>query len=785
MGAKSACDLPRNRQQVKNLKCSLKNGQSSSNESHSNTDVLAQVMQMCKESSGGETAFVRSVECAPEPMCVLATDQQLVDMERFCTGDVSSVLSVDPTFNLGTFYVTPTTYHNLLVETNGDNNPILLGPILIHQTKTFRPFHYFASTMIRLNPRLIGLKAFGTDGESELIKAFQMCFPNAVHLRCTNHLRQNVKDKLRDLNVSQSVSKEILADIFGTRIGTHFESGLADAQSEALFRKSLDRLKVRWNNLEKSCNSNETEPQFHAWFCRYKAEDIIKCVLPVVRSKAGYKNPTCFFTTNSSESLNHLIKQEVEWKESQLPKLIDSLKAIANDHHSELEKAVINRGEWHFTAQYESLVVSEYSWFSQMSDAAKKQHMKKIFSHKPSSQPVPLTNSESASGATSSQALQSTSTVKLPSIPSVTVEECGITTISESTLRNIWSKAQKLILDGHVVTVPWSSGSKDRMVKSSTSVQPHLVTTNSKDVYYVCDKNCQMFKGFSLCSHTIATAHSNGDLKAFLDKVSGKCMPNLTAIANHGMPSGAGRKGGVAKQKRNRKLPAVETRSVRPCLDTNEAIITGTSTPSSGLEEPQCPLPQQLLSTAFSSPLPSTASKFPLLNASSITLPHSMSSSVLSTPSMTSISVVNDFRPRISTVNAASRGQVVFVGPGTSVNYSCAQSTDLNTKKPFILKFKTNSINICQSCRRNYEGPNDTMGLVVAHAERRLVSNLATGTQFLGRESNSHYHLHMACIRAADSTFTGDRDLVVPDEMKIQLNDFQKVYLISCFKASV
>ena len=270
MGAKSACDLPRNRQQVKNLKCSLKNGQSSSNESHSNTDVLAQVMQMCKESSGGETAFVRSVECAPEPMCVLATDQQLVDMERFCTGDVSSVLSVDPTFNLGTFYVTPTTYHNLLVETNGDNNPILLGPVLIHQTKTFRPFHYFASTMIRLNPRLIGLKAFGTDGESELIKAFQMCFPNAVHLRCTNHLRQNVKDKLRDLNVSQSVSKEILADIFGTRIGTHFESGLADTQSEALFRKSLDRLKARWNNLEKSCNSNETEPQFHAWFCCYK-----------------------------------------------------------------------------------------------------------------------------------------------------------------------------------------------------------------------------------------------------------------------------------------------------------------------------------------------------------------------------------------------------------------------------------------------------------------------------------------------------------------------------------
>ena len=78
-------------------------------------------------------------------------------------------------------------------------------------------------------------------------------------------------------------------------------------------------------------------------------------------------------------------------------------------------------------------------------------------------------------------------------------------------------ESQKLILDGHVVMVPWSSGSKDRLVKSSTSSQPHLVTANSKSVY-VCDKNCPMFKGFSICSHIIATAHTNGDLKVFLTR---------------------------------------------------------------------------------------------------------------------------------------------------------------------------------------------------------------------------------------------------------------------------
>jgi len=57
------------------------------------------------------------------------TNQQLVDIERFCTEDPSSV---DPTFNLGAFYVTPTTYHSLLDETTRGNNPLLLGPILFH-----------------------------------------------------------------------------------------------------------------------------------------------------------------------------------------------------------------------------------------------------------------------------------------------------------------------------------------------------------------------------------------------------------------------------------------------------------------------------------------------------------------------------------------------------------------------------------------------------------------------------------------------------------------------------
>ncbi len=77
-----------------------------------------------------------------------------------------------------------------------------------------------------------------------------------------------------------SFSKDILAHIFGSQTGDHFQSGLADAESKETFYKNLQVVKARWNNLVRSCSSNEIVPQFHTWFCQYKADVIAVCVLP-------------------------------------------------------------------------------------------------------------------------------------------------------------------------------------------------------------------------------------------------------------------------------------------------------------------------------------------------------------------------------------------------------------------------------------------------------------------------------------------------------------------------
>lgn len=197
MKATFFCELPRDRRQIYNLKYSSAVKKNVGvRGSVKQSDELAEVMYMCKQDEWDGEHFIGFIEAAQEPMCVSCSNQQLKDLERFCSKSDFTVITADPTFNLGTFFVTPISYKNLLLKTDSGPNPIMLGPVLVQQTKQLRPFHYFASTLTRLCPNLVNIKAFGSDGEPELIKAFKMVFPNAILLRCTNHLRHNIKDKL-------------------------------------------------------------------------------------------------------------------------------------------------------------------------------------------------------------------------------------------------------------------------------------------------------------------------------------------------------------------------------------------------------------------------------------------------------------------------------------------------------------------------------------------------------------------------------------------------------------
>lgn len=115
--------IPRNRKQVYNISC---------RDGIENSDALLSVMVMCKESMGkSDDPFVRIVTSAPEPMSILCTNAQLLDIEHFCTDPTTfGPLSVDPTFDLGDFNVTVTSYRNLLLKNRRTHkNPVMVGPM--------------------------------------------------------------------------------------------------------------------------------------------------------------------------------------------------------------------------------------------------------------------------------------------------------------------------------------------------------------------------------------------------------------------------------------------------------------------------------------------------------------------------------------------------------------------------------------------------------------------------------------------------------------------------------
>lgn len=198
-------------------------------------------LERCKSSRKGEE-FVREVCGAPDPRCILVDEWQMLDVVALCCSTerpANMILGIDPTFNLGEFYVAFSVYrHPGLVNKHG-RHPLMLGPVLVHTRKTYQNYHYFASTLTRLNPGFRFLKCFGTDGEGPLYNAFADVCGEAKHLLCFLHVRKNIETKLKELGFSQQEQKQTLEEIFGTSSST---DGLVNASTSDDFEAMLNSL---------------------------------------------------------------------------------------------------------------------------------------------------------------------------------------------------------------------------------------------------------------------------------------------------------------------------------------------------------------------------------------------------------------------------------------------------------------------------------------------------------------------------------------------------------------
>lgn len=539
MAASSASELPRNERQVTYLK-----GRASKSESSVGAVVADQVfaiMQQAKlEDHLGK--FVRDCRPTPEPAFVLSRDRQLNDLVRFCTDPTNfCVLTVDPTFNLGDFDVTPTAYRNLLLKTERyGTHPVFIGPTLVHYRKTFGTYLFFASSLIGLRQDLLALQAFGTDGEKALANAFGHEFRYATHLSCFVHCRRNVKQELNDRKYPTTAMTTVLEDIFGKQQGDVFVEGLVDSVSEEEFDRKVAMLSAKWSEIEST--SSQVSSGFHSWFVRYKADSIKSTMLKPVREQAGLGCPPEQFTTNQSEAINGVIKNQVGYKSHQLMDFVEHLKMVVDEQDHEIERAVIGRGKYRFDSAYAHLEVSPSKWFK-MSEKQRQDHLAKVAKTKVSSTTSRITPPCSSQSVKSSKTL-SVDVNRVAAKVSVPLE-C---------LVGIWQKAEELLQSPSDMSPAPGQPENARMVISRSGKRPHLVLPSKSG--YKCDSDCLNFKSIGLCSHTVAVAECTDSLKEFLrhfEKSHKK--PDFTSLALHDVPAGSGRKGSVPPRKRKKQEP--------------------------------------------------------------------------------------------------------------------------------------------------------------------------------------------------------------------------------------
>ena len=755
-------DTPCNRQQISNMHRSA---------TAKDKNVLYSVMLECKLAQGNTAeAFVRDVKAAPSPQCVLFFDWQVHDMVRFLTNNRKfGILTADTTYNLGEFYVTPTTYPHLILQDTRRK----VHPILVHQQVDFASFNYFASTLIGLQKHLRHVLCFGTDGDKALVEAFSHNFPFAIQLRCFIHFKKNVQEKLRSLGIPHGVADEFISEIFGKQCGISHIKGLVDCSTAAEFDEMLLDLEQQWLDREKPY-CPETGPRFYPYFCKYQA-DIVKCHMRCgLREAAGLGSPPAIFTTNSSESLNSCLKRKVDFKQHEWPEFNKLMKEFVLNQRDEVIRCLSGRGQYSLLPEYQHLAVPVSEW-SKMTPEQRKKLVSEFDS-------VPLSFTTSKGIPTQHVQPFSISSGTLPSIEplasgacstlidatasmtsavslSITPENSGIEVIPLVTLQGMWDKAEKLLgIAGGITPAP-GSDAKAKMVLSLSSDIPHFVRYKESGQYY-CDSACIRWKSANICGHTLAVAEVNNDLQQFLHWYSTKGnSPNITKLAMEGMPSGRGRKGGQSKRKRTRAaVEEVATVSL-PITPKRKNMAKEGGEPST---------------TAVSCPVTPKE-------------PTTVSCPITSYCSGTSISVSGNSNYVVD-VTIPTTSTIPLTCPKTPPTTSFSVASPINVN-PFYFKFIVGNIRMCQGCRTSLRTTEDLVpappfDLVIARVERRSFRDSSGNLVTPKRPSACHYHCHPRCILAVEPLYALS-SINIPQDVLVLLTPIHKEHLRTFFNINV
>ena len=203
-------------------------------------------------------------------------------------------------------------------------------------------------------------------------------FPIANHLHCLLHYRGNIEKKLHELHFPADITLKFVHDILGNPL--HQEEGLVDAHDEDELDAMTASFQDVWNHREEIFH---LPPSFHSWFVKNCRNTVAKNMLRPVRENIGLGCPPEPYFTNAVESKNNVLKQQFQYKASELPVFVHHMQDLLLEQKKEIERAVTTGGEYHVALQYSDPVVASQKWFKM----TEQQRLQKVHEGKCQCQP--------------------------------------------------------------------------------------------------------------------------------------------------------------------------------------------------------------------------------------------------------------------------------------------------------------------------------------------------------------------------------------------------------------
>ncbi|KAK3104132.1 hypothetical protein FSP39_024650 [Pinctada imbricata] len=283
------------------------------------------------------------------PCLILYSDEQISDIKTLCCSG-QTILGIDKTFNLCYMHVTATCYKQTSVTKDSTNDaPIFLGPLYIHDNSDFETYsNFFNHLRTKLTDVDKSRLVFGSDEEQAMVNSIMSAFPDSGHILCKRHLYQNTKQKLLDDCVDKQDRQVILDSIFG-------KEGLINADDSVCFDEMSADIEDRAREL-----SGKFTRYFQNKLKKNLKEKVHKPILAGLVDKA--------WTNNNCESLNHVLKQAVDWKSKPLLDLVNKLTILIDTQFKDLKKALVGTGQFRLASAHEHFSVKRTVWVSKTNE---------------------------------------------------------------------------------------------------------------------------------------------------------------------------------------------------------------------------------------------------------------------------------------------------------------------------------------------------------------------------------------------------------------------------------